>query len=38
MYYKYQLPVSQVVMNLCMDDWQKLKDSLEVRRALISRF
>jgi len=28
---------NQVVMNLCMDDWQKLKDSLEVRRALISR-
>jgi len=28
---------NQVVMNLCMDDWQKLKESLGVRRALISR-
>ena len=24
-------------MNMCMDDWQKLKESLQVRRALIPR-
>jgi len=28
---------NQVVMNMCMDDWQKLKESLQVRRALIPR-
>merc|ERR1712130_961914 len=28
---------NQVVMNMCMEDWQKLKEKLDVRRALISR-
>jgi len=28
---------NQVVMNICMEDWQKLKESLEVKRALIPR-
>jgi len=28
---------NQVVMNICMEDWERLKEKLNVRRALISR-
>ena len=27
----------QVVMNLCMEDWERLKAGLDIRRAMISR-
>ena len=28
---------NQVVMNICMEDWQKLKDSLDIDSAMIGK-